>query len=114
MNDTSSTKSVGAGSLDSTAQTSMMQQLVDFTVFLVAVLASRFLDLYAIAVANPLLVDWKYLLFALIVSLAAFPIVYEKAMRSKNSPRLVQIALIFTTGLGWEKMVSAVSLAVPK
>jgi|SRR5215472_5880420 len=95
-------------------QLSIVRQLGDFAIFMLAVLASRFLDLYGNAIPNPLFVDWKYLLFAGIVSLAAFPIVYEKAVRARSAPLLVQIALVFTTGLGWEKLLSAVDLVVPK
>jgi len=93
-----------------TSQLSPARQVLDFMIFLLAVLASRFLDLYRHAVAgNPLSVDGSYLLFAVIVSLAAFPVVYDRAVRSRNSPLLVHIALIFTTGLGWEKILSTVA-----
>jgi drug/metabolite transporter (DMT)-like permease len=85
-------------------------QLIVYGIFLLAVVSSRFLDFYTSAIpGNPFVIDWKYLVFAAIISLAAFPVVYEKAIGSRNSPYMVQVALVFTTGLGWEKMLSTVT-----
>lgn len=81
-------------------------QLEMFFTLVLSVIASRFLDYYRGAVSwNPLR-DWPYLFFAVIVSLMAFPVVYQKAQRNRSEPTLVQLGLIFTAGIGWEKMLS--------
>ena len=38
-----------------------------------------------------------------------FPVGMNKALATKNAPYLVQVALVFTTGLGWEKVLSTVA-----
>jgi hypothetical protein len=40
------------------------------------------------------------------VSLVAFPVVYSKTTLNPDNPVIVRIALIFTAGMGWEKIVS--------
>lgn len=72
-----------------------------------SVIASRFVDYYRAAISWSPLQDWHYLLFALIVSFMSFPLVYKKVQRSRNDPILVQLGLIFTAGIGWEKMLSS-------
>ena len=90
-------------------QLSLPWQLIVYLIFMLAVIASRFIDLYTSAIPGAILLDWKYLLFAAIISIAAFPVVYDKALATKNAPYLVQVALVFTTGLGWEKVLSTVA-----
>jgi magnesium-transporting ATPase (P-type) len=81
-------------------------QLEMFFTLILSVIASRFLDYYRGAVSwNPLR-DWQYLFFAVIVSLVAFLVVYRKAQRNRSEPTLVQLAFVFTAGIGWEKMLS--------
>jgi hypothetical protein len=53
-------------------------------------------------------VDGPYLLFTAIASLLAFPVVYDRAELNRNRPMFVQMALIFTAGMGWEKIVATV------
>lgn len=81
-------------------------QVLIYATLMLSVLASRFIDYYRAAVSWSLVQDWRYLLFAAIVSLLAFPIVYRKAQHARNDPVLVQIGVIFTAGLGWEKLLS--------
>lgn len=81
-------------------------QVVIFATLTVSIIASRFIDYYRAAISWSPFRDWQYLLFALIVSLLAFPIVYRKAQSSRNEPLLVQLGVIFAAGLGWEKMLS--------
>ena len=85
---------------------SIAWQFVIFTTLAFSIVASRFIDYYRAATPWNPLHDWQYLLFALIVSLLAFPIVYRKARNSRNEPILVQFGVIFAAGLGWEKMLS--------
>ena len=44
-------------------------------------------------------------LFALITSVVIFPAVYKKAF-DQDSPALVQLAPIFTAGLGWQSLLT--------
>jgi hypothetical protein len=87
-------------------QMSVATQLGMFVTLTFSVIASRFVDYYRAAVSWSPIQDWQYLLFALIVSLTAFPLVYEKVQRNRNDPMLVQLGLIFAAGIGWEKILS--------
>jgi hypothetical protein len=80
--------------------------MIIFVTLTLSIIASRFIDYYRAAISWSPFRDWQYLLFALIVSLLAFPIVYRKAQSSRNEPLLVQLGVIFAAGLGWEKMLS--------
>ena len=51
--------------------------------------------------------SWKFLLFAIIVALIAFPGIYRKAFDS-DKPKWIQIIPIFTSGLGWQTLVDTV------
>ncbi len=85
-------------------------QFLIYGIFLAAVIASRFIDFYTSAIpGNVFVIDRQYLIFAAIVSLAAFPVVYDKAIGCRSSPYMVQVALVFTTGLGWEKLLSTLA-----
>ena len=86
---------------------SLGAQVSMFTTLMVSVIASRYVDYYRAAVSWSPLHDWHYLLFALIVSFMAFPIVYKKAQQSRNDPIFVQLGLVFSAGIGWEKMLSS-------
>ncbi|MBZ5656229.1 MAG: hypothetical protein LAO56_13230 [Acidobacteriia bacterium] len=90
---------------------SVVWQLVVLVTFLLAVLASHFLDSYmAGAYQGGVFADWSwhYLLLAAIVTVAAYPIVYQRVSENRNAPTLVQIATVFLTGMGWDKLLSAV------
>ncbi len=100
----------GNGTTSDSKNLPLLWQLLVYGIFLIAVVASRYLDFYTSASpGNVFALDWKYLLFAAIVSLAAFPVVYDKAIGCRNSPYMVQVALVFTTGLGWEKVLSTLA-----
>jgi len=81
-------------------------QMIIFATLTLSIIASRFIDYYRAAIPWSPFRDWQYLLFALIVSLLEFPIVYRKAQSSRNEPLLVQLGVIFAAGLRWEKMLS--------
>jgi hypothetical protein len=81
-------------------------QIIMFSTLTLSIVASRFIDYYRAAIPWSPFRDWQYLLFALIVSLMAFPIVYRKAQQSRSDPVLVQLGVIFAAGIGWEKMLS--------
>lgn len=90
---------------------SVTWQIVVLITFLLAVLASHFLDSYmAGAYQGGVFADWswRYLLLAAIVTVAAYPIVYQKVSENRNAPTMVQIATVFLTGMGWDKLLSAV------
>ena len=88
------------------AQMTVAWQITVYGVLLLSIMSSRYLDLYRAGLADQFVLDWGYLLFISIVSLLAFPVVYDRAMMSTDRPVLVQIGLIFTTGMGWEKIVA--------
>jgi|SRR5215831_17389573 len=86
-------------------------QMVILCTFMLAVLASHFLDSYMAGLhQGGAFADWswRYLLFAAIVTFTAFPIAYQKARESRDAPTLVQIGMVFLTGLGWDKILSTV------
>lgn len=81
-------------------------QIVVYVTLLLSIVASRYLDLYRAGTASEFGLDWPYLLSVAIVSLLAFPVVYDKAQLSRDRPIFLQLALIFTAGMGWEKIVA--------
>lgn len=87
-------------------QLSLHWQIATYCILLVSIVSSRFLDLYRAGVAGSFELDLKYLLFIAIASLLAFPVVYDKARLNKDQPIFLQICLVFTAGMGWEKIVS--------
>jgi len=97
---------VAASGAPAVQQLSLAWQIVTYVVLLLSILCSRFLDLYRVGATDQFTLDWKYLLFMAIVSLLAFPSVYDKARLSTDQPILVQLGLMFATGMGWEKIVA--------
>ncbi|HUK25036.1 MAG TPA: hypothetical protein VLV49_10685 [Terriglobales bacterium] len=94
---------------NSEGQVSLAWQITTLLTFLLAVLASHFADSYMAGVhqGGPFADwSWHYLLFACIVTLASFPIAYQKVTEIRNAPALVQIGTVFLTGLGWDKVLS--------
>lgn len=58
--------------------------------------------------------DYYFVVFALIVSVVAFPTVYRKAFDA-NRPKWMQLIPVFTAGLGWQTIVdTAVEVASSK
>ncbi len=96
----------GQPSVSASQPMSIKWQMATYMILLSSILASRFLDLYRAGVASKFVVDWQYLLFLAIASLLAFPVVYDKARFNRDQPVLLQICLIFTAGMGWEKIVA--------
>ena len=82
----------------------LFSQVGTYCVVVTSILASRFLDLYRAGVADSFLLEWHYLIFASIVSLVAFPIVYDRIKFEQSQPALVRLSLIFSAGMGWEKI----------
>jgi hypothetical protein len=87
-------------------QANLAWQIATYLLVLVSIVASRFCDLYRAGALGSFRLDGPYLLFLGIVSLIAFPVVYTKATLNQDNPVFVRIALIFTAGMGWEKIVS--------
>lgn len=96
----------GQSSSSEAQNPSLKWQSVIFITLIFSIIASRFIDYYRAAVPWSPFKDWQYLLFAVIVSLLAFPAVYRKAQHSRKDPVLVQLGVIFAAGLGWEKLLS--------
>jgi len=90
------------------AQMSLEWQIATYLILLISIVASRFLDLYRVGVPAKFGLDWQYLSFIAIASLLAFPVVYDKARFSRDQPAMLQICLIFTAGMGWEKILATV------
>ncbi len=89
-------------------QMGLKWQIATYVILLLSIVASRFLDLYRIGRSTAFGLDWQYLSFVAIASLLAFPVVYDKARFNKDQPVLLQICLIFTAGMGWEKIAATV------
>jgi len=87
-------------------QSGLAWQIATYCLVLASIVASRFCDLYRAGALNGFRLDAAYLLFLGIVSLIAFPVVYTKATLTSDNPVFVRIALIFSAGMGWEKIVS--------
>ena len=92
--------------LTAAQQVSLAWQITIYFILLISIAASRFFDLYRAGIPKSFVLDWQYLLFLAIASLVAFPVVYDKARFNKDQPVLLQIGLIFTAGMGWEKIVA--------
>lgn len=90
----------------SAQQMSLKWQLVTYLILMLSIVASRFLDLYRAGVPGAFVLDLQYLAFVSIASLLAFPVVYDKARFNRDQPALLQICLIFTAGMGWEKILA--------
>lgn len=100
---------VGARDARRNPELSLAWQIMVYVTLMASILASRFVDFFRAAVPWSPFEDWKYIIFAAIVSLLAFPLVYRKAQRTRNDPILVQLGLIFTAGMGSEKILSTVA-----
>ncbi|WP_299274437.1 hypothetical protein [uncultured Psychroserpens sp.] len=55
--------------------------------------------------------DYYFIVFALIVSVVAFPTVYRTAFDA-NRPKWMQLIPVFTAGLGWQTIVDSASEAI--
>lgn len=87
-------------------QLTLAWQIATYLVLVASIVASRFLDLYRAGALDSFSLDWAYLVFLGISSLLAFPIVYDKARASRDQPLFLKIVVIFSAGMGWEKIVS--------
>jgi hypothetical protein len=81
-------------------------QIATYLVLATSIVASRFLDLYRAGAVDSFSLDWRYLVFLGISSLLAFPVVYDKARANLDQPLFLKIVVIFSAGMGWEKIVS--------
>jgi len=93
-------------SLDTNQELSVKWQIVTYGVLVLSIMASRFLDLFRAGVASSFRIDLPYLIFIATASLLVFPVVYDKACFNRDKPLLLQIGVIFSAGMGWEKIVS--------
>jgi membrane protein YdbS with pleckstrin-like domain len=91
---------------------SIRWQMTMLTTLVLSIIASRFIDYYHAAINWSPFRDWQYLVFALIISVTIFPLVYRKAQRSQHDPALVQLGVVFAAGIGWEKLLSTTASLV--
>ena len=87
-------------------QLSLPWQIATYLVLAASIVASRFLDLYRAGALDTFSLDWRYMVFLAITSLLAFPVVYDKARANLAQPLLLKVVVIFSAGMGWEKIVS--------
>jgi len=78
---------------------------------LLGVLVQPFLEEYRSKGHWNFTLGWEWPLFAVIVAVVIFPSVYRAAFDSEK-PWLVQIAPIFTAGLGWQALFGTAIKAV--
>jgi hypothetical protein len=93
---------------------SLKGQIAVLITFLAGVLASHFLAGYQAAVSPAAVFadwSWRYWIFAAIVTVAAFPVAYAKFRENTGSPTLVQIGMVFLTGMGWNTILNAAQYA---
>src|SRR5262249_35363924 len=55
-------------------------QALIYCTLMASVLASRYIDLWRVGMADKFALNWGYLLFTAVVALVAFPVVYDKAL----------------------------------
>ena len=84
--------------------------VLQYFALVVGIIAKRFLDVYqtgnlVFQVSIPLIV------FSLIVGAAVFPAVFRKTFDAKD-PRLIQLFITFTSGLGYQALFQAAVKAV--
>jgi hypothetical protein len=88
---------------------SLLWQITIYGILVLSIVASRYMDLYRAGTPDQFALDLKYLVFVAIASLLAFPVVYDKAQFKRDEPVFLQLVLIFTAGMGWEKIVATVT-----
>ncbi len=92
---------------------SLPWQLALYGVLILGILANGIL--VAIRTHRRYRFQWRKFVVSAIIALAIFPAVYEGARANLDKPTLVQLALIFSSGLGYESLFSGVvSLAEGK
>lgn len=81
-------------------------QLAIYLVLAASIVASRYVDLYRAGIPEQFAIDRYYVVFVAIMAMLAFPVVYDRAQLSRQRPLLLQLVLIFSAGMGWEKLVA--------
>jgi hypothetical protein len=99
-------RALGGSAAVAPVQLPLAWQIATYVVLATSIVASRFLDLYRAGAVDTFSLDWRYMVFLGISSLLAFPVVYDKARANLDQPLLLKIVVIFSAGMGWEKIVS--------
>jgi hypothetical protein len=81
-------------------------QLGFYAAVLLGILASSYLA--AARTRRRYRFRWQRILISAIIGLAIFPAVYQGAQANLGQPGLVQLALVFSSGLGYESLFSGV------
>jgi len=82
-------------------------QLVLYGALVLGILANGFLA--AARAKRRYRFHWQSFLAGAIIGLVAFPAVYDGAQTNLGQPTLVQLALIFAAGLGYESVFGGVA-----
>jgi len=82
-------------------------QVALYGTLFVAIVASRYLQ-FANAGVTAGFFTTKFLLGDAVAALAALPVVYTKIQLKTDQPLLVQLALIFTPGMGLQHLIFSV------
>lgn len=81
-------------------------QLALYVALLLGILANGYL--VAARSRRRYRVSWQRFVVSAIIAIVAFPTIYDGAQTNLGQPTLVQLALIFASGLGYESVFSGI------
>ena len=82
-------------------------QLSLYTALLLGILANGYL--VAARTRRRYSISWQRFVASAVIAIVAFPTIYEGAQANLGQPTLVQLALIFASGLGYESVFSGIA-----
>ncbi len=100
------TQGSGINEVVTPPQISLGWQLALYGALIVGILASGLLA--ALRSGHKYRFQSRRVLVACIIGLSVFPAVYQGAQANLGQPSLIQLALVFSTGLGYESLFSGV------
>ena len=86
------------------------RQIALYLTVILGIFASNFLESYQ--TGKPLSMDWLSLLFTLVAGLVLLPGAVDRQKLNGQKEELVQFAVVFTYGMGWQTLVGATIRAV--
>ncbi len=89
---------------------SLAWQVGIYFAVILGILASHFMDAYR--AGKDFTITLPLLVFALIVGIVVFPAAYKSAQLQQSQPTLVQLALVFTSGMGYQALFATAIKAV--
>ncbi len=81
------------------------RQVALYVTVVLGILASGFLESYQLG--RQWTLDWVAILFALIVGIVLLPGAVDRQKLNGRKEELVQFAVVFTYGMGWQALFSA-------